>query len=226
MADLIPLALAAAVYPTLLAGVIVLLARDKPVAMLAAFLAGGVLISVSAGLIIVFALDGAVSTKSQKSASPTVDIIAGVLSLVLAAVLWRRTHRSHAATPAPAKEPKAKKDGPSWTQRTLGEGSAWAAFGAGLVLNLPGIWYLDALKDIAEANVSTVDAILAILVFVVIMFALAEAPLIGYAIDPDATESRVKSFQAWLKENGMTIAICVAGAIGVYLTATGIVAAV
>jgi hypothetical protein len=35
LASVIPLAIAAAVYPTLLAGVIVLLARDKPAPLLA-----------------------------------------------------------------------------------------------------------------------------------------------------------------------------------------------
>jgi hypothetical protein len=60
MGNIILLALAAAVYPALLAAVIVLLARDKPARLLAAFLAGGMLMSITAGLIIVFALDGAV----------------------------------------------------------------------------------------------------------------------------------------------------------------------
>lgn len=46
----------------------------------ASFLAGGVLISIAAGLIIVFALEGAVSTKDQKSASPTIDPIVVSLS--------------------------------------------------------------------------------------------------------------------------------------------------
>ncbi len=223
MANIIPLAFAAAVYPTLLAGVIILLARDKPVGMLAAFLAGGVLVSVSAGFIIVFALGGAVSTSSQKSASPTIDLIIGILALVLAVVLWRRAREKRANPDKPPKESKRKKDGPSWTQRTLGEGSAWAAFGAGLILNLPGIWYLDALKDISKANASTAVTIGAILLFIVIMFALAELPLIGYAIEPDATQARVNSFQAWLSAHGTTIGIWVAAVLGVYLTVTGIV---
>jgi Sap, sulfolipid-1-addressing protein len=220
VAKIIPLAIAAAVYPTLLAGVIVLLARDKPVAMLGAFLAGGVLISVTAGLIIVFALGGSVSTKNQRSASPTVDLIAGVLSIALAAVLWRRTsgHRS-----ARTKKPK---EGPSWTQRTLGEGSVWAAFGAGLFLNLPGIWYLDALKDISEANASTAATIGAVLLFIVVMFALAELPLVGYVVNPDGTQVRVQSFQGWMSSHAMTVAIWAAALIGVYLTTKGIVGVV
>ena len=220
MAEIIPLAIAAAVYPTLLAGVIVLLARDKPVAMLAAFLAGGVLISVTAGLIIVFALGGSVSTKNQRSASPTIDLIAGVLSIALAAVLWRRASGNHTAR---AKKPK---EGPSWTQRTLGEGSVWAAFGAGLFLNLPGIWYLDALKDISKANASTAATIGAVLLFIVIMFALAELPLVGYVVDPDGTQVRVQSFQGWMSSHAMTVAIWAAALIGVYLTIKGIVGVV
>jgi hypothetical protein len=219
MGNIILLALAAAVYPTLLAAVIVLLARQKPARLLSAFLAGGMLISITAGLIIVFALDGAVSTSNQKSASPTVDLIAGILSIILAAVLWKRERDRHGP---PREAPAKDKDGPSWTQRTLGKGSVWAAFGAGLILNLPGIWYLDALKDIAEANEGGGITILWILVFLVIMFALAELPLIGYAVDPDGTRVRVQRFQSWLSVNGLILARWAAALIGAYLTITGI----
>jgi len=222
VANIIPLAFAAAVYPTLLAGVIILLAREQPAKMLAAFLAGGVLISLTAGLIIVFVLGGSVSTKNQKSASPTVDLVFGVLSILLAVVLYRRVHNPNQR----ANKSKRKKEGPSWTQRTLGEGGAWAAFGAGVILNLPGIWYLDALKDISEANASTAATIGAILVFIVIMFSLAEAPLIGYVIEPDATRVRVKGFQTWTSAHAMTVATWVAALIGVYLVVKGIVGVV
>jgi hypothetical protein len=219
MGDVILLALAAAVYPALLTGVIVLLARDKPAQALAAFMAGGMLISLTAGLIIVFALDGAVSTSNQKSASPTVDLVAGILSLILAIVLGKRERGRR----EPRRETPAKnKDGPSWTQRTLGSGSVWAAFAAGLILNVPGIWYLDALKDIAKANEGTATTILWILVFIVIMFALAELPLIGYAVDRDRTRVRVQRFQGWLSANGRIVARWAATLIGVYLTITGI----
>ena len=68
--DIIPLALAAAVYPPLLAGIIILLARDKPVAMLAAFMAGGMVVSLVLGLLIVFVLGDWLSSRSQNSTSP------------------------------------------------------------------------------------------------------------------------------------------------------------
>lgn len=220
MASILPLALAAAVYPTLLAGVIVLLGRDKPAPLLAGFLAGGVLVSVVAGLIIVLGLDGAVSTKSQRSASPTIDLILGVLSIGLAGVLWHRNRNPRGTEGGTAAK---KKPNDSWTHRKLENGSPWVAFGAGLVLNLPGIWYLDALKDISKADEGTTTRILWILVFVAIMFVLAEAPLVGYVVSPDGTRVRVESFRGWLSNNGRTIATWAAAAIGVYLTIRGIV---
>lgn len=222
MASIIPLAIAAAVYPTLLAGVIVLLAREKPVAMLGAFLAGGVLISLTAGLIIVFVLGGAVSTKNQKSASSTVDLIIGILSIVLAALLLRRRRAGESR----GARTKPRKEGPSWTERTLGEGSVWAAFGAGLFLNIPGIWYLDALKDISKADAGTAATIGAVLLFIVIMFALAELPLVGYVVDPAGTQVRVQGFQGWMSNHAITVAIWAAALIGVYLTTKGIVGVV
>ena len=218
MASTLPLALAAAVYPTLLAGVIVLLARDRPAPFLAAFLAGGVLVSFAAGLLIVFALDGAVSTKSQKSVSPAIDLILGVLSLVLAGVLVKRA-RDRRDTPV---EKAKKQNGESWTQRKLGGGTPWVAFGAGLVLNLPGIWYLDALKDIAEANDGTATKILWVLLFILIMFALAELPLLGYLINPDRTRLRVQRFQVWMSEHAGEVEIGAAAIVGTYLTVKGI----
>ncbi len=218
MAAILPLALAAAVYPTLLAGVIVLLARDKPAPLLAGFLAGGVLISLAAGLIIVFALGGAVSTKDQNSASPTIDLSLGILSFVLAGVLWYRERGRRGTGRGAATE----KNGESWTHRKLGSGSPWVAFGARLVLNLPGIWYLDALKDITKADDGTTTTILWILLFIAIMFTLAEVPLVGYAVSPDGTRVRVEQFRGWLSDNGRTIATWAAVVIGVYLTARGI----
>jgi Sap, sulfolipid-1-addressing protein len=223
VASLIPLALAAAVYPPLLAGIIVLLARDKPVAMLGAFLAGGVLVTFVLGLLIVLVLGAWLSNRSQNSASPVVDIVVGVLSLVVAAVLYRRIRERERGV---VRASKKQKEGPSRTQQMLNEGTPWAAFAAGLILNLPGIWYLDALKDIAQTNPSVTTVIVEILVFIVIMFVLAELPLIGYMVAPEATQVRVAAFQAWMSRNGRTVGMWAAALIGAYLTIKGIVNAV
>lgn len=60
------------------------------------------------------------------------------------------------------------------------------------------------------------------LLFVAIMFMLAEVPLVGYAVSPDGTRVRVAQFRGWLGENGRTIATWAAVIIGAYLTVKGI----
>ena len=161
------------------------------------------------------------------------DLIAGVLSLVLAGVLWRRRekgrlgeretaaadHTSYEQTPGR----KSRRSPQSITRRMLAHGSPKAAFALGLILNLPGIWYLVALKDIAQAKDSAVTAVLLILFFNAIMFLLVEVPLIGYLISPEGTRARVQRFQAWLGANARLVATAVALAIGAYLVIRGVV---
>ena len=88
---------------------------------------------------------------------------------------------------------------------------------------MPGIWYLEALKDISKAKLGTAASILWILLFVAVMFVLAEVPLVGYVVNPDGTRVRVTRFRMWLSEHARTVAISAAATIGVYLTVKGIV---
>jgi hypothetical protein len=227
MLNVLPLAFAAAVYPTLLAGVIVMLKAPAPKRLLVGFLAGGWLVSLAAGLAIVFALQGAVSTSSLQSSSPTVDLVAGILSLLLAAALWRRhvhpgvgPSRTRAAMRRLRRKTSAQQEGApavSFTQRLLGRGSPREAFAVGMLLNLPGVWYLVALKDIAEANYGVGYAIFLIVFFNAIMFLLAEVPLISFLVSPERTQARVETFQQWLTRNSRAVAATVALIIGVFL---------
>ena len=89
--------------------------------------------------------------------------------------------------------------------RVLDRGSVVLALVAGMILNLPGPFYLFALADITEADYSTVEAIILVLVFNLIMFMLAEVPLIGYLINPEKTQDRVERFSGWLERNGLRI---------------------
>lgn len=233
MLNVLALACVAALYPTLLAGVIVMLTRPDPRPLLVAFLLGGMLISVSSGLLILYVVNGAFTTTQQKSASPKIDLIAGILSLILAGVLWARRDTDHlgdhkALTPEQTttrtrRRRKARRSRKPLTKRMLGHDSAKAAFAVGLILNLPGIWYLVALKDIAKDHDAILTAVLLILLFNAIMFLLVEVPLIGYLINPTGTEARVQRFQTWLGTHGRLLATIAALAIGVYLIIKGIV---
>lgn len=225
MLNILPLAFAAAVYPTLLAGVIVMLGRPAPRPLLVGFLLGGVIISMLAGCTIVFALGGSVSTSSQRSASPVVDLVGGLLAVAVAVVLARkpdlaRARRERRAAKQAEKVPEEAHE--SFTTRMLARGSARSAFALGLVLNLPGVWYLVALKDIAKADYSVPVAVLLMLLFNAIMFLLVEIPLLGYLFDPEGTRLRVERFQAWLSSHAQQLGMWISGAVGCYLVVKGI----
>jgi hypothetical protein len=68
--------------------------------------------------------------------------------------------------------------------------------------------------------------IVEIVVFIAVMFALAELPLIGYLVAREATEVRVTGFQGWMSRNGMTVAMWFAALLGAYMIIKGVANAI
>lgn len=227
--DLLLLAVEAAVYPTLLAAVVILLSQPRPRRLLAAYLAGGMTISITVGLIIVFSLDDANAVPNQQSApSWTADVAVGGLLLLLAVTLAtradqrfraRRAARKAAVGGPPAPEPSAKEP---WSERILARGSVPLVFGAALAINLPGVAYLIALKDIAAGGHPPAERVLLVLLFNLIMFALAEIPLVGLWLNPEGTEARVRSLNDWLSGHGRELAMGLCAVLGCYLVIRGV----
>lgn len=224
MGDVFLLAVAAAFYPTLLAIVIVILSRPRPVRLLAAYLAGGMIVSVGIGCAIVFALEGA-GSPGGPTFSPVVNIVVGTVSLFVAATLV--TGRDPRPERLKQRHERARAAGArhtSWTTRAVGHDSVTMAFALGIVLDLPSIWYLTALKDIAEGDHSAAAEVLLILAFNLIMFVLIEVPLLAYLLVPDRATAAVNSFNVWLRAHARGIAEVIAGVVGLYLVVRGVAA--
>jgi hypothetical protein len=218
------LALAAAFYPTLLAIVVVLLTRPRPARLLVAYLIGGMVIGLGVGFTFVFVLKGAdISARSghKSTASSILDIVAGGLSLVLAWLL--ATGRDPRPERFRRQRAPRDPDQPSWTKRAMSHDSVGLAFVLGIVLDLPSVWYLIALKDITAGGYSTGTQVILIVVFNLIMFAVIEIPLAAYLIAPDRAAARAAAFNAWLHSNVRRIAASLAGAVGAYLVVKGAV---
>jgi hypothetical protein len=233
--SLLLLAFEAALYPTLLAAVVILLSSDRPARLIGAYLAGGLTISVALGIAIVLALGETELVENQQSLlSWTGDLVIGGLALLAAVALAthsderlraRRRARREADAPPPRPDPAAAADakGEPWTQRMLGRGSAPIVFVAALFVNLPGAAYLIALKDIAAGDHSVALEVALIVLFNAIMFLLAEIPLAGLLIAPERTGAFVDRMNGWLREHSRQLASAICLTFGVYLIVRGLV---
>ncbi len=225
--ELLVLAFASMFWPTLIVIVVLALRVSQPVKILFWFLAGGLLTTVTVGIAVVFALQGAsFMNGSQPTIDPVVDIVIGLLSILGAGALLRKANNR---MPAPAEKPSdaASPDKkPPLTERAVERGAP-VAFVAGIVLNIvPGTFPIVALKDIAELDASNGAKVATIIVFYVIMFAFVEVPIVAYLFVPERTTVAVNAFNDWLKRNGRRFAAYVLAAVGLYLTVRGIIQAV
>jgi Sap, sulfolipid-1-addressing protein len=198
----------------LLAVVIIFLGRPHAKRLLLFFLAGALLASVSIGLAAVSILDAAdMGSSTRRSFGGGVYFTIGVAALV-AGLHFLRT--------APRPKKQKESGGPSMTQRVLTKDSTWLVFVLGIVLNMPGLWYIMGLKNIGLGNYSEAAAVLLVLGFNVIMFSFIEIPLIGYLVAPRWTQSQITRFNGWLHRNGRHLGGWIGVALGCYLIARGI----
>jgi Sap, sulfolipid-1-addressing protein len=225
LAELLPLAIAAALYPPIFAMVVLILARPNPRPLLMAYVLGGLLVSIGVGVGIVAALNaGNVVGGSDRTVNPTVDITAGLGALLVGWVIltdrdrWLRERRARRKE---RKELKADGRDP-WSRRILERDSVRLTFFLGIVLNTPGVSYAVALKDIAAADQSTAVQLAEIVAFNLIMFAIAEIPLVSYAVRPERTREVVTAANDWLGSHGREIAMTLCFIIGALLLARGI----
>jgi hypothetical protein len=207
--------------------VVILLAQERPVRLLGAYLAGGLTISISIGLVIVFALDGSGSVSNEKALlSVGADLAIGGLSLLAAVALALRAderlrERRRRRRPQPPPDPEVVERDP-WSQRILARGSTPIVFIAAMAINLPGAAYLIALKDIAAGNHSTATAVALVVLFNAIMFLLAEIPLAGLLVAPERTNELVARMDAWISGHSRQLAVGLCVVLGVYLVSRGI----
>src|SRR4051794_7292024 len=232
--DVFLLALEAAIYPTLLAAVVILLSQPRPQRLLAAYLAGGLTISISLGVIIVFALKNSKAVSGGGSLlSWGADLVVGGLALLLAVALavradervrQRRARRKAAAgkgRAAPVEEPASSSSKEPWSERILARGSVPIVFGAALAINIPGAAYVIALKDIAAGGHSPAIEVILIITFNAIMFALAEIPLLGLVLAPAGTPVLVGRGNACVSAHSRQISTGGGVVCGVYLIVAG-----
>jgi Sap, sulfolipid-1-addressing protein len=225
MGSIFLLAVWAAIYPTLLACVVVILLLPRPERLLIGFWLGAMAMSVTCGLIIVFALGGSSgATRTTKhSISPIAEITLGAILLLLALVFFSGRNSRYNARRERKQEEKAKK-GPSKAMKLLQRGTPRTTFVVGaLIIGTPGVSYLTAMSLLARQHVSTLAAVLVVLAWNVIMLLLLEVPIVAYRFEPDGTAKAVNGFKNWLTRDESRIAYWCTLIAGVALLVIGVV---
>jgi Sap, sulfolipid-1-addressing protein len=221
------LGLSCAFNPVLLAVVLLTLASERPKRMLGAYTAGAFTWSVGLGIgVVAVATSADVFGSSSSSSRPGADLVLGVLLLV--GSVWYATGRAEArkARKAALAEAEKAKDGgpqkPPLAERLL-SGPPALAFFAGVVLNFPSVRYIAAMKEIVVADVAERQQVLAILLFNLLMLSPALVPLALLSFRPEETKVTLKRLDAWMRRHSRTLISGVLGALGLYLSAKGVV---
>jgi Sap, sulfolipid-1-addressing protein len=216
-------ALTAALNPTLLTAVTVMLTLERPKRLLSGYLLGALVTSITCGLLLVFALPGSSTSSTAKhGVNPVLNIVLGALILVVVAVVASGRDKRRRAWSDRRRERAADKAPPRW-RRQLSKGSARDTFVVGALLSFPGASYIAGMDLLHKQHIGTALTVVVVVAFNLVMLILLELPLIGYATRPEWTAAAVKRFSEWLTRRGGRIALIGGLIAGLLLIARGIV---
>lgn len=187
---------------------VVLLNRPRPQLQLATFLAGGFLMGISVGAVMLFVVEPRLPG-SPHFTLPTVQIAVGALAVVAAAVVAL----TRGGPPTP----------PAWLTGLLGNRSLWPAGVAGLGIALPSVDYLAALAIIAAAAAAPATGVWALVMFNAVAFALVEIPLLAYLVAPRRTLTVMTGLHGWVRGRTRRQVAALLAGVGVALIAAGLV---
>lgn len=218
MSDLLrtvlPLALGAAVSPTVLTvSVLLLSSKERPVARGTLYVLG--FLTVLAGYTVlgltVFDNVAHEPSSSERAVSDAVDVVIGAVLLLMAIrAVVRRRNGDDGETPKPPK------------QHSTG---LLAAFVTGIVVMLTNITsivlYIPAMKDINHADVPASDQAIVVLVALLVTSLPAWAPLLVRVVVPGPSVRLLDGVDRTITRHQHAILVAVESIFGVYLLAKG-----
>jgi hypothetical protein len=218
------LAVTAALNPKLLAIDLLLIKNRRPIAMFVCLLLGGMTVALAIGLLDVLVVH-ADAIKAQNKPSAGVDLALGLLLLAASALIATGWPPGRRRAPAPAQDgqPKKKETKDSWAQRVLTEPRLGLALVIGAVIGTPGASYLAALHLLATGTSSTAAQVVAVVIFVIIEFALLIIPFALLMLRPEATAAVLKRAQDWLAGHERQLIAGIALLLGAYLAVSAVV---
>jgi hypothetical protein len=209
------LALASAVRPsTSMAAVYALLSTPRPRPLLAVFMVAGFAVSVGIGVLVVAVLHGVDLPGGRSDFSDIVDVVAGVAALGFAnGVLFGGVERIRR---------RRTREEPSWVVRMLRDPSAKVAAAAGVATHVPGLFYLVALNAIAASQPGFAEAVVEVLVYNAIWFAVPIAAFAFARRRPEDAHDLIERLNGWMRRHDQAIIATVFAAVGAFLVVKGV----
>lgn len=215
MTKILPLALAGAISPTVLAVVLVVLSgREDPKLRGLAVLAGTTTVVVAISLLVVFVFGAAVPESQKGSGSDLsgyIDLGFAVLLLALGALTFMRRDRPRKEHHHPSKDAGARLP---------------RFYALGLVIMLLNFTtlavFLPALKEIAIDKVSDADRVTALIVVDVIVLTPAWLPVLLYLVSPTLARKVLDPLNGFLMRHRVAVGVGICVIFAVYLAYLGI----
>ncbi len=225
LTHVLPLAVGAAISPTVLAVALLILSSPRrPVARGVAFVAG--VLVVIAGLSVVgLRLPQHVGRPSaiRVEITRTVDLVVGVLLLLVAVATLLRMLTTDRSADAPTRD--------SWTQDSSTRAAAHGRDGLGAAALLGAammignfstiLLYLPAMHEIARSQTSDAQKALTLVLAVLVTSVPATLPLLVRVAAPGPAERTFTTMHAWVARHSNQVAFVVALVFGLWLVWKG-----
>jgi hypothetical protein len=204
-----------------------MLLLQRPERLMFGYWLGAMLVGITSGLVIVFALKGTGAEQTTRhTVGPIVWLVVAVLLVIVAVALAKGEDRRLQERRAARHQKHGHEEKtPRW-QKMLQEGTARQTFVVGILLSFPGVSYLAALDRLIHLNYSTVVTVLVVLGFNLVQNLLLEIPMVAFRIWPEETPAAIDNAKAWLSRHGRGYAVWGLGLLGVALAIPSVIALV
>lgn len=216
---LLVMAVVVSLEPFRIGMTVLMINRPRPLRQLLAFLAGGFLMGVSVGVIVLFILRPALG--SAHFTLPRVQIVVGAVVLINAALVATGVLGGKRVDGSPGRADRAFGSLSIRIRQLVNGRSLWTAGVAGLGIALPSVDYLAALALIVASGAATAVQLGALMLFNVVAFALVELPLLCYLMAPDHTRATLSALYELLRSHGRRGISLMLTAIGCVLVGVG-----
>jgi hypothetical protein len=177
-----------------------------------AFLVGWLIALAVIAALMLFVLHGqdfGSRSSSPSRAASALEVLLGSLLLIWAVVAYRRREPSSGVPSTP-----------KWLGRI--ERTHWLlALAVGALMLSYGLT-LAAASEILKANVSRLDATVAITVFALTSMVTVAAPIVAVVVAPERSEERLATWKAWLLGNSRVVTLIVLMVVAALLIVRGV----